>query len=400
MLTSSSPTISAPPSPSPSVPFRSHDRNYHASRRTSTSSAASPRFQVTSSRRAHHPHTSSAQSPVPAFARSPHTKKREYQYTDSGTQYTPPGFPPTYRAPLQESTVHSVPLPATAIARPERGETSANAAVTEPREPELRVDPQPVVLTQNAQPGRKTPREGEGDAQRGQQRERPDEAGAASQDQASPAKRPRSLNQHVKVMPLKYETCDVKDLGILISDMLMELVRLNDEMPLRDGQLTRFHSRAPPAISVKDYLFRLIVHATLSPPILLSMVFYVDKLCTMYSAFTISSLTVHRFLITAATVAAKGLSDSFWTNSLYAKVGGVSLRELALLELEFLRKLDWRIVPKPETLVDYYKGLVERGEGYVMEPDPDPAPTATHLTAIKRAESSAPVANTREPANS
>jgi hypothetical protein len=127
-----------------------------------------------------------------------------------------------------------------------------------------------------------------------------------------------------------------------------------------------FH-RAPPGISVRDYLFRLIVHATLSPPILLSMVFYVDKLCTMYPAFTISSLTVHRFLITAATVAAKGLSDSFWTNSLYARVGGVSLRELALLELEFLRKLDWRIVPKPETLVDYYKGLVERGEGYTME---------------------------------
>jgi hypothetical protein len=32
-----------------------------------------------------------------------------------------------------------------------------------------------------------------------------------------------------------------------------------------------------------------------------------------------------------------------------------------------LRRLEWRIVPKPETLVDYYKGLVERGEGYVME---------------------------------
>ena len=87
----------------------------------------------------------------------------------------------------------------------------------------------------------------------------------------------------------------------------------------------------------------------------------------MYPAFTISSLTVHRFLITAATVAAKGLSDSFWTNSLYAKVGGVSLRELALLEVEFLKRLEWRIVPKPETLVDYYKGLVDRGEGYILE---------------------------------
>jgi hypothetical protein len=78
------------------------------------------------------------------------------------------------------------------------------------------------------------------------------------------------------------------------------------------------------------------------------MVFYVDKLCTMYPAFTISDLTVHRFLITAATVAAKGLSDSFWTNSLYARVGGVSVRELALLELEFLRRLEWRIVLEQE----------------------------------------------------
>jgi hypothetical protein len=132
--------------------------------------------------------------------------------------------------------------------------------------------------------------------------------------------------------------------------------------------------RAPPGISVRDYLARLIVHATLSPPILLSMVFYVDKLCAMYPAFTISSLTVHRFLITAATVAAKGLSDSFWTNSLYARVGGVSVRELALLELEFLRKLDWRIVPKPEVLVDYYRGLVERGQGYVIEQEPEVVP--------------------------
>lgn len=60
---------------------------------------------------------------------------------------------------------------------------------------------------------------------------------------ASPAKRARPEEPGVKVMPLQYETCDVKDLGVLISDMLMELVRLNDGYPLRDGTLTRFHSR-------------------------------------------------------------------------------------------------------------------------------------------------------------
>ena len=51
------------------------------------------------------------------------------------------------------------------------------------------------------------------------------------------------------------------------------------------------------------------------------------------------------------------------------------MRELALLELEFLRRLEWRIVPKPEVLVDYYKGLVERGTGYVMEREAEREPT-------------------------
>jgi hypothetical protein len=97
------------------------------------------------------------------------------------------------------------------------------------------------------------------------------------------------------------------------------------------------------------------------------MVFYIDRLCSLYPAFTISSLTVHRFLIAAATVASKGLSDSFWTNSTYARVGGVSLRELALLELEFLWRVQWRIVPKPEVLEDYYKSLVERCAGFELE---------------------------------
>jgi Cyclin len=97
------------------------------------------------------------------------------------------------------------------------------------------------------------------------------------------------------------------------------------------------------------------------------MVYYIDRLCVLYPAFTITSLTVHRFLITAATVAAKGLCDSFWTNHTYARVGGVSAKELAMLELEFLGRLDWSIVPPPEVLEDYYRSLVGRAEGCVLE---------------------------------
>jgi hypothetical protein len=97
------------------------------------------------------------------------------------------------------------------------------------------------------------------------------------------------------------------------------------------------------------------------------MVYYIDRLCSLYPAFTITTLTVHRFLITAATVAAKGLSDSFWNNATYARVGGIKIAELGLLELDFLYRVDWKIVPNPEVLIDYYKGLVERADGYELE---------------------------------
>jgi hypothetical protein len=128
-------------------------------------------------------------------------------------------------------------------------------------------------------------------------------------------------------------------------------------------------SRTAPGISVRDYLHRLAKHATLTPPLLLAMVYYIDRLCAMYQDFNINKLTVHRFLITAATVASKGLSDSFWNNTTYARVGGVRLAELKLLEVEFLYRVDWKIVPNPEVLVSYYNGLVERTPGYELESD-------------------------------
>ncbi|KAJ5518491.1 hypothetical protein N7453_000913 [Penicillium expansum] len=183
----------------------------------------------------------------------------------------------------------------------------------------------------------------------------------------SSSKRLRPSKPDVKMLPTQYELADPRDMVVLISSMLMELIRFNDKIPLHQGRLTRFHSRSPPRISVQDYLQRLTTHATLSPPILLSMVYYIDRLCALYPAFTVSSLTIHRFLITSATVASKGLSDSFWTNKTYARVGGIGMTELAMLELDFLFRVEWRIVPQPEVLVDYYQSLVDRCDGFEIE---------------------------------
>lgn len=255
MLSSTSPTLSTPPSPV----FHLRRSPYHAPRRPSTSSCASPRpsSQLTNPppRRpdAHHNHHQPAaphHSPVPAFARSPHPGRR--RYCDSSTQYSPDGYPPTYRpAPSQPQP------PATSLTSKHppsnvpvaRGDTSATTTtVTEPPEPSPRTSPQTALPTKPTQPNTRPSTDPNSDQEPQPilhtPRQHDDAAQAAmSSDQSSPAKRARPQSSSLKVMPFKYETCDVKELGILVSDMLMELVRLNDDMPLRDGQLTRFHSR-------------------------------------------------------------------------------------------------------------------------------------------------------------
>ncbi|KAJ1673021.1 Pho80p cyclin, partial [Spiromyces aspiralis] len=86
-------------------------------------------------------------------------------------------------------------------------------------------------------------------------------------------------------------------------------------------------------IPVLDYIQRIIKYTNLEPACLLILLIYVDRVCERNKLFTISSLTVHRFIIAAITVGCKSLCDVYFTNAHYAKVGGISTRELNSLEV-------------------------------------------------------------------
>jgi len=152
--------------------------------------------------------------------------------------------------------------------------------------------------------------------------------------------------------------------------MLDRLTSHNDQIPLRPEALTRFHSRTPPAISIQEYLKRIVRYTNVERSCLLITLHYIDQICTRLPHFTISSLTVHRFVISSITVSSKALCDAFCTNSHYARVGGIKLVELNVLEREFLEKIDWRLTCTREMLQEYYTNLVRthsgRGAKYQM----------------------------------
>ncbi|KAI9311620.1 cyclin-domain-containing protein [Dichotomocladium elegans] len=159
-------------------------------------------------------------------------------------------------------------------------------------------------------------------------------------------------------VPEYFYAIDINYLIHMIADMLGRLISHNDLIPLTSSNITRFHSRMPPNISLNDYLRRIVKYAPVEKACLLVLLIYIDRICERHPHFTISSLTVHRFLITAVTVSSKSLCDSYCTNSHYAKVGGISTQELNQLELEFLKLIDWDLSSSGAMLQQYYARLI------------------------------------------
>ncbi|KAL2163598.1 hypothetical protein VTH06DRAFT_5656 [Thermothelomyces fergusii] len=75
--------------------------------------------------------------------------------------------------------------------------------------------------------------------------------------------------------------------------------------------------------------------------------------------FVVDSFNIHRLIIAGVTCASKFFSDVFYTNSRYAKVGGLPLPELNHLELQFLLLNDFRLAVPVEDLEAYATMLVE-----------------------------------------
>ncbi|KAL6716197.1 cyclin-like protein interacting with PHO85 [Lecanora helva] len=75
--------------------------------------------------------------------------------------------------------------------------------------------------------------------------------------------------------------------------------------------------------------------------------------------FVVDSYNIHRLVIAGVTCASKFFSDVFYTNSRYAKVGGLPLNELNHLELQFLLLNDFRLSIPIDELESYGTKLVQ-----------------------------------------
>ncbi|KIJ70603.1 hypothetical protein HYDPIDRAFT_23695 [Hydnomerulius pinastri MD-312] len=124
-----------------------------------------------------------------------------------------------------------------------------------------------------------------------------------------------------------------------------------------------FHARNIPTIALDAYLLRILKYCPTTNEVFLALLVYFDRMSRLAldatgRTFVIDSYNVHRLVIAGVTVASKFFSDVFYTNSRYAKVGGLPQAELNQLELQFLLLNDFRLVISPEEMQRYAEQLV------------------------------------------
>ncbi|KAJ3199128.1 hypothetical protein HDU67_003092, partial [Dinochytrium kinnereticum] len=170
---------------------------------------------------------------------------------------------------------------------------------------------------------------------------------------ASPVQRDTSsqndLTSRLEVADF-YNNADMNVLIFLVAEILDRLTAHNDRIPIMPSSITRFHSKRPAGISIIDYLRRIVKHGVVNRSCLLAVLVYMDRMCARNNTFMISSLTVHRFLITAVATSCKVHSDTYYSNKHYADVGGIPLRELNALELELVFQMNWDLLTTQEML--------------------------------------------------
>jgi len=108
----------------------------------------------------------------------------------------------------------------------------------------------------------------------------------------------------------------------------------------------------PPEISPLNYGRRLLRHCKASPAVII----YAIVLLQRPSLPKITLHNMHRLLIAAIVVSVKLLDTAYYSNRYYASVGGVpTVKEMNLLEKEFLKLLHYDLYLAPEQLFDYYR---------------------------------------------
>ncbi|KAH8898275.1 cyclin-domain-containing protein, partial [Thozetella sp. PMI_491] len=134
---------------------------------------------------------------------------------------------------------------------------------------------------------------------------------------------------------------------------------------LQHSAITRkFYSKAPPPISILDYLLRIHRFCPMSTAVYLAASLYIHRLAVQERAIAVTKRNAHRLLLAGLRVAMKALEDLSYPHSKFAKVGGVSETELARLEISFCFLAGFELMVDAAALGSQWEMLRQGSKGW------------------------------------
>jgi len=144
----------------------------------------------------------------------------------------------------------------------------------------------------------------------------------------------------------------------VLSDVLSRLCERNDNFLMNHTPVTRFHALRAPQITIESYLKRIAKYSNCSEECFVLALIYIDRLIRNNGNFLVNSLNVHRLMITSIMLGAKFFDDQYFNNAYFGKVGGVSCKEINLLEIEFLFMINFNLYVETEMYETYNQRLL------------------------------------------
>ena len=142
-----------------------------------------------------------------------------------------------------------------------------------------------------------------------------------------------------------------------ISDILSKILEENKKLPNIKEIISKqnkmcFSYNSIPKISIKDYLERIQEYTCLEQNTLILSLIYIDRLCEI-GKIILTYYNIHKILFGAILIAIKYNEDNFYDNKYYAQIAGVKISELKLMELNFIRFIDYQMYVPEEIFTNY-----------------------------------------------
>lgn len=149
-----------------------------------------------------------------------------------------------------------------------------------------------------------------------------------------------------------------KKVWTTVCHILQEIVEENKNQKISKDVLEKqkklsFHSKNPASIALVGYVERILKYTHIEESTLVIALIYIDRLCEKQNLI-LTDTNIHRIVYAGIILAIKYNEDDYYSNNYYAKVGGIAVNELNLLELEFVKMIKYSLFIQND-VYDKYK---------------------------------------------